>query len=290
MEATYVPDVTQVEKMVARMDELDIAQIVFAPANVPNAQPSLALYQRYPDYFVTSTSSGEFARWWNGTQAFLDLTREELASGRYFAMGEHEFRHLPSPEQVAAGNRSRDITIPIDGPAGHALFKLSEDAGVSFQIHYEIEDALLPPLEAMLAQYPRAQVIWCHLGMIRYPEKARSYGPGYVQSLIERFPGLHFDLAVPRPDNIYRPSGARDSTLYEQGRLAPAWRDLLERHPTRFLAASDYRPPVENIYAQAIDRQRTLILDALGTRAQHLIAYRNAWRLLTGQPWNTTDT
>src|SRR6476620_10695588 len=44
MEATYVPDVTQVEKMVARMDELDIAQIVFAPANVPNAQPSLALY------------------------------------------------------------------------------------------------------------------------------------------------------------------------------------------------------------------------------------------------------
>ena len=164
-------------------------------------------------------------------------------------MGEHEFRHLPSPEQVAAGRKDRDVTIDISGPAGRKLFQLSATYNTAFQIHYEIEDRLLPPLESMLARYPKAKVIWCHLAMIRHPDRAKKYGPAYVTSLIERFPGLHFDLAVPAANHVYKPTGAHDSTLYARnGALKPEWRAVIERHPQRFLAASDYRPPIEQKY------------------------------------------
>jgi hypothetical protein len=284
MEATHVPG-TDVERMIGFMERLDVAQIAFAPADAASGQPSIDLHRRHPQHFIPTTNSGEFPRWWRNPQAFLDVVRQDLQSGRYYLMGEHEFRHYPSPEQVNAGRRERDITIAIDGPAGETLFRLGEETGVPFQIHYEIEDRLLPPFEAMLERHPTARVIWCHLGMIRYPDQAKAYHPEYVRGLIECFPGLHFDLAVPPPNSVYGPSGARDSTLYAGGALDPSWRALIESHPDRFLSATDYRLPVERRYPDAIGRQRDLILAALSEPARHLVAYGNAWRLITGENW-----
>lgn len=287
IEATYIEGTTNVRRMIEYMNELDVAQIAFAPANVPTSAPSLDLHRQYPEYFIPTTNSGEFPRWWQDPAAFLAGVRSDLKSGDYVLMGEHEFRHYPSPEQVRARNNTRDISIDLAGPAGQTLFSLSEEFGVAFQMHYEIEDRLLAPLEAMLERYPNARVIWCHLAMIRYPDRAQRYGPEYVGQLIGRFPGLHFDLAVPAPTNVYGPSGAHDSTLFSGGRLADGWQALIEKHPERFLSASDYRPPVEQTYPQQIDRQRTLILAALSERTRHLVAYGNAWRLITGTPWRS---
>lgn len=284
-QATYFEGKTNIARMLEHLNELDVAQIAFAPAFSATGAPSLELYRRHPEHFIPITSSGEFPRWWKDPLAFVAGVRRDLESGMYFLMGEHEFRHYPSPEQVSAGRSDRDITVDIGGPAGDALFALSAESGIAFQIHYEIEDRLLPPLETMLARHPQARVIWCHLAMIRYPDRASRYGPAYVRGLIERFPQLHFDLAVPPPNAIYQPSGARHSTLYSNGRLDEKWAELLEKYPQRFLSASDYRIAVADQYPSQIARQRTLILDTLSERARHLVAYGNAWRLITGAPW-----
>ena len=286
IEATYVESETSVSRMIEYMNELDVAMIAFAPANAATSKPSLALHRKFPEYFIPTTNSGEFPRWWKNPTAFLDVAKDDLKTGDYVLMGEHEFRHYPSPEQVRAGKTFRDISIDITSPAGQTLFSLSEEFGVAFQIHYEIEDSLLAPLETMLERHPNAKVIWCHLGMIRYPDRASSYSPEYVGKLIEQFPGLHFDLAVPAPDNIYRPSGVRDSTLYSAGKIADNWKALIEKHPDRFLSASDYRPPVERDYPEQIRRQRILILNELSEQTRHMVAYSNAWRLITGIPWS----
>lgn len=287
MEATYVLGVTNIKQMVAWMDELGIAQIVFAPAPVLGSDTAIELHREYPDYFIPCTSSAEFPQWARSPVSFVSSISNDLKTGNYFAMGEYEFRHYPSPEQVETRATNRDITIALDSAAGRALFELSEQTGMSFQIHYEIEDPLLPVLEDMLARYPKALVIWCHLGMIRYPDRTKKYSSAYVSSLIERFPSLHFDLAVPRPENVYIPSGARDSTIYQDGKLAENWKTLMEKFPDRFVAASDYRPPVAQNYPAAMDRQRNLILASLNEAARHKIAYANAWRLLTGKTWNS---
>ena len=187
-----------------------------------------------------------------------------------------------SPEHAKGWDEKRDI----QGPGGQALFELSARTGVAFQIHYEIEDSLLPPLEAMLQAHPQARVIWCHLGQVRYPERNSRYGPAYVRALIERFDNLHFDLAVARASFVYKPSGARDSTLFDSsGRVAEGWRQLIEDHPRRFLAASDYRPAVEKHYPQQIGHQRQAILAAFTSSTQRKLAFENAWRLITGSDW-----
>ena len=286
MQATYIEGLTNVPRMIENMNELGVAQIAFAAANAQAGTPSLDLHRKHPDLFIPTTNSGEFPRWWRDPLAFLATTRKDLASEMYFFMGEHEFRHYPSPEQVQDKRTDRDITVEIAGSAGQALFAISAEFGVAFQIHYEIEDSLLAPLELMLERYPKAKVIWCHLAMIRYPERAKRYNAGYVGGLIERFSGLHFDLAVPPPDAIYQPSGARHSTLYTNGQLDDEWKRLIEKYPDRFLSASDYRPQVAEEYPGQITRQRKLILDALSDSTRHLVAYRNAWRLVTGTPWS----
>jgi hypothetical protein len=263
----------------------DVAQLAFAAADEETSAASLELYREYPEFFVPTASSGETARWWDNPVGFVDGVKRDLATGNYFLMGEHEFRHYPSPEQVKKGRWDRDVTVPIDGVGGQALFRLSEETGIAFQIHYDLEDVLFPPLESMLAKYPRARVIWCHLGQMRYPDRARKYNSAYVRSLIERFPLLHFDLAVPGPRSVYIPSGARQSTIYSSGKLDMDWRQLMEDHPTRFLSASDTRPAVQENYPLQIGRQRKLILAALSERASHLVAYGNAWRLITGEDW-----
>jgi Amidohydrolase len=284
-QATYVAGRTNVMLMLDNMKQLDVAQIAFAAANAPNSSPSLELHRRQPEFFIPTTNSGEFKRWPRNPGQFLAGIERDLKSGAYYLMGEYEFRHLPSPEQVAAGRKDRDVTIDIAGPAGRRLFQLSATYNTAFQIHYEIEDRLLPPLESMLARYPKAKVIWCHLAMIRQPDRAKKYGPDYVTSLIERFPGLHFDLAVPSANHVYGPTRAHDSTLYARdGALKPEWRAVMERHPQRFLAASDYRPAIEQRYGNNIGRQRK-ILSQLSPAVRQQVAFGNAWRLITGKPW-----
>lgn len=284
-QATYVAGMTNVPRMIENMNTLDIAQIAFAAANAPTSAPSLELHRKYPEFFIPTTNDGSFRRWWKDPQKFLSVLESDLQSGSYFFMGEHEFRHLPSPEQVAAGRKDRDITIDLAGPAAHRLFQLSERFGTAFQIHYEIEDQLLPPLESMLARYPKAKMIWCHLAMIRQPDRVKQYGPRYVASLIERFPGLHFDLAVPAARHTYPFTGVRDSTLFDpSGKINADWRTILEKHPERFLAASDYRPPIEPKYGEHIQLQRGLLAE-LTPRARPLVAFQNAWRLIIGAPW-----
>jgi hypothetical protein len=284
VQATYVAGMTNLPYVAEQMKALDVAQIAFAAANTPNSTPSLELHRKHPELFIPTTNSGEFPRWWKNPSQFLSTVEKDLQSGDYFLMGEYEFRHLPSPEQLAAG-KDRDITIDLAGAAGQALFRLSEKHGIAFQIHYEIEDGLLPALETMLARHPKAKVIWCHLAMIRNPDRAKKYNPDYVASLIGRFPGLHFDLAVPPPGHVYKPTGARDATLYNPtGDVNSAWRAVLEKFPERFLAASDYRPQIEQQYPSNIQRQRKL-LGELSPPARQLVAFANAWRLITGSHW-----
>jgi hypothetical protein len=111
----------------------------------------------------------------------------------------------------------------------------------------------------------------------------------FVKSLIRRFPNLHFDLgSMVYPGQIYPGSKARDMTLFHftgyppyGGYLKQEWQELLEECPQRFLAASDIGPDRFQNFPDIIKRLRGLILDRLHEKARHLIAYENAWRLLS---------
>ena len=241
------------------------------------------LLANYPDRFIPVGNGGQPPALTNAPDEFFDAQEAAAHKKQMLLLGEFEFRHYPSPRQVKRGDMGRDVHVPIDGPVGHRVFSLSEKTGLAFQIHYEVEDELLAPLEKMLAQYPQAKVIWCHLAQIRYLERASRYTSVYVDALIRRFPNLYFDTAFGDADSIYPVSNQRHARVWaDDGGLKAEWRDLIVAHPKRFLSALDLGGDrLERI--GEYDQKHRDFLKRLPNDTRHQVAYRSAWSLLFGE-------
>lgn len=237
----------------------------------------------YPNRFIPVGNGGQPPALTEAPAQFLDAQEEAAHKKEIIIFGEYEFRHYPSPRQVKRGDMDRDVHVPIDGPTGHRVFSMSEKTGMLFQIHYEVEDELLAPLEKMLTQYPKAKVIWCHLAQIRYIERASRYTPEYVDGLIKRFPNLYFDTAFGNATSVYPLSNQRHARVWAIfGGLKSEWRDLIVAHPARFLSALDLgQDRLGRI--DEYDSNHRNFLKQLPTETRHRVAYRNAWLLLFGE-------
>lgn len=244
---------------------------------------SMKLLAKYPDRFIPVGNGGQPPVLTEAPGEFLDAQEAAARNYQIFLFGEYEFRHYPSPRQAKRGETDRDVHVPIDGPTGHRLFSLSEKTGLPFQIHYEIEDGLLAPLEKMFEQYQKAKVIWCHFAQIRYIERASRYNAAYVDGLIKRFPNLYFDTAFGDAASVYPPSKQRHARVWGAiSGLKPEWLDLIVAHPRRFLSALDLGQDRLDEIAE-YDKDHRNFLKYLPTETRHQVAYRNAWLLLFGE-------
>jgi hypothetical protein len=118
-------------------------------------------------------------------------------------MGEYEFHHYMSNDQCKRYKTDRDVSVPTDEPNAHRLFRLSVETGIAFVFHDEPEDSLLPPLEKMLAAYPKAKAIWAHFGAVPKPQMSKAWGPDLARRLLATYPNLYFDLATGLPNQKY---------------------------------------------------------------------------------------
>ena len=237
----------------------------------------------YPDRFIPVGNGGQSPALTEATDEFLDAQEAAAMKKQILLLGEFEFRHYPSPRQIKRGETNRDVHLPIDGPIGQRVFAISEKSGLPFQIHYEIEDALLPALEKMLKRHPLAKVIWCHVAQIRFIERAPGYSSSYVEGLIKRFPNLYFDTAFGGPDSVYPVNNQRHARVWDDnGDLKAEWRDLIAGYPERFLSALDLGG--DRMWRiDEWDRNHRNFLKRLPIEAQHRVAYRSAWKLLFGE-------
>lgn len=274
--------------MAKSMDRLDIGLMALS-ADIGRDQfekgvrydaLSEKLIASYPDRFIAVGNGGQPPALTEAPAQFLDAQEAAAGSGQMMLLGEFEFRHHPSPRQAKRGEMNRDVHVPIDGPTGHRVFSLSQKTGMPFQIHYEIEDDLLAPLEKMLEQYPKARMIWCHLAQIRYIERASRYTTAYVETLITRFPNVYFDTAFGDAASVYPLSGQRHARVWTTfGGLKSEWRDLISTYPGRFLSALDLGQDRLDRIAEYDGKHRDF-LKRLPAEAQHHVVYRSAWSLL----------
>jgi predicted TIM-barrel fold metal-dependent hydrolase len=280
-----------IDSFAKSMDRLDIGLMALS-ADIGKGQfkkgvrfdnLSERLLASYPDRFIPVGEGGHSPVLTEATDEFLDAQEAAARAKQIMLLGEYEFRHYPSPREVKRGEMDRDANVPIDGPIGQRVFSISEKTGVAFQLHYEIEDVLLAPLEKMLEQYPKAKVIWCHLAQIRYIERASRYTPAYVDGLIKRFPNLYFDTAFGDARSIYPLSNQRHARVWaNDGSLKPEWRDLIVAHPKRFLSALDLGGDrIERIAEYDLNHRN--FLKRLPDETRHQVAYRSAWSLLFGE-------
>lgn len=263
----------------------------------------LDLVNRYPDRFLPVANGGTNPSWLNGKsgdQHFIAKMEANIRSGQYAAMGEFDFRHYMSSGQCKSQQRDRDSNILMTSPNGRRVFQLSAETGVPFSAHLEPEDAALDALEEMLAAYPKAKVIVAHFGQVRHPEKQTRFTPDYIRKLLSGNPNLYYDLSTGGPNRKYKCSGpgnddeiTGDTVLWagangsQTDTLDAAWRAILTDFPDRFVFASDYgggRPAWPRFLQERVDNFDRIIRD-LPAGAKHDIAYRNAWKLLTGEVW-----
>ena len=244
---------------------------------------ALELARAFPEHLIPTGNGGIHPAWTRNPDRFLDDNERFIQEHGYPLMGEFEFRHYPSPRQIERGEWHRDVQIPIDGPHGHRLFAFAEKTGIPFQIHYEIEDGLLAPLEAMLARYPRAKVIWCHLAQIRYSARSTRYGAAYLRGLFAKHPNLYVDTAFGGPNSIYKPSGERHARAWDSsGGLGADWKDLIVEYPYRFLAALDIGG--DRVHrVEEWNRNLRRFLGFVPGRAREIVAYGASWKLLFGE-------
>lgn len=291
IESSCNPSSVDIDAVAKHMDELNIGLMALS-ADIGTGQfnkgvrfdkLSERLIDSYPDRFIPVGNGGQPPVLTEAPDEFLDAQEEAARKKKMVLFGEYEFRHYPSPRQAKRGETDRDVHVPIDGPTGHRLFSLSEKTGMPFQIHYEVENELLAPLEKMLEEYPKAKVIWCHLAQIRYIERASRYTPAYIDGLIKRFPNLYFDTAFGDATSVYPPSKQRHARVWAAfGGLKPEWRDLIVTHPVRFLSALDLgQDRLDQIVKY--DKNHRNFLKQLPAETQHRVAYRNAWLLLFGE-------
>lgn len=277
-----------IDELASNMDRLNIGLMALS-ADIGKGQfkkgvrydnLSEKLTARYPDRFIPVGNGGQPPALTEAPEEFLDAQEAAARSRKILLLGEYEFRHYPSPRQAKRGETDRDITIPLDGPIGRRVFELAEKSGLPLQIHYEVEDSLLAPLEAMLTKFPKANVIWCHYAQVRYSERASRYTAGYVDSLIRRFPNLYFDTAFGDANSVYPLSNQRHARIWAgDGSLKADWRDIIVTHSSRFLSALDLGGDRMG-RIEEYDQEHRNFLKHLPVKTRHQVAYRTAWQLL----------
>jgi len=289
VESSFNPEKVNANSYAQAMDDNGVALIAFSPqVGKEQYQKNKTLWHdgarravgADPYRYIPTSTAGIYPAWTEEPEAFLQATIEKVKQDNYPMMGEFEFRHYLSPRQYKRGETFRDVNIKLNSKVGHQLFQFAEQSGVSFQIHYEVEDGLLPALEEMLARYPKAKVIWCHLGQVRYSDRAKKYSPGYVRKLIEKYPNLYFDLAFGDADSVYPGSGERHARVWDDaGRVKQEWVDLIAAHPYRFLSALDIGGDRTE---RLPDNTRTLreFIGNLPENVQEIVGYKAAWKLI----------
>jgi len=275
----------EIKNLTKKMDENGVALVWLAPCGDSlGSEESLRLNELFPDRIVPTTVSGDGKLWHSSDSWFLKKLATNVHSGRFFAMGEFEGRHYH-----AGPSTSPDAHMAVDSKAMKVVFELSEEKSIPFLLHHEAEDKLLPELEFMLRRYPGAKVIWCHMGRNRNPGTWKKFRKAEAaREFLQKYPNLYFDFLESPPGAKF--SGFVEGIMYNispQGvTLDPEWKQVIEEFPHRLLLGSDAAPlRFERWYDRVFKDHRSIILKGVRENVAKQIAFKNAWKLMTGESW-----
>ena len=271
-------------ELLAKMDRNGVALTWLGPNERNGNASALEDCRQFPARLVPTTIGGDGPRWHGKDLSLVKELQSDVRSGAYFSMGEFEARHYIS------STNNRDIHMPLDSESFQGVFQVAEETGIPLLLHHEAEDAMLPELEKMLSLYPKADVIWCHVGRNRDPKTwTRLPTPEGVRQFLKKYPNLYFDIVQGGPGSIFPPTGAHEAILYEAGggspRLKGSWQQLFNFFPDRFVLGSDVNPGRWEGYDKVMSRFRAALLSALAPATAEKIAFKNAWRLMSGENW-----
>ncbi|MEE9276372.1 MAG: hypothetical protein V3V62_13790 [bacterium] len=259
---------------------MDRAGVALAALTSPREAVIQAAVRRRPGRFIPLTAEGRGDAWAREGGSFLEETRRRLARGA-FGIGRLTLRAFPP---IGAGGK--EISVPLAGGTFEALLRLAAERKVPLWIRMDPDDETLGRFERLLRAHPGARVVWTGAGRILRPDRLPGYGHGLLRALSQRRPGLFFVHAQGIPAGDRLAVRHRPLVFYDpDGEVSPEWRAMLEARSGRFGAGSGGGGAHPDRYLERMRGFRSRVLGALTPSARPQIAYRSAWRLLTGRAW-----
>jgi hypothetical protein len=256
----HVVENSNPDYIVSEMDRANVDMIIIMrKEDKVSDEDILAYHQQYSNRIVPVVGLQTIG-WRDHRPVFLRKVREKVESKQYEWMGEASLR----------GQVNGQLITPPDSPLLHELLEISAQNKFPVTIHHNAFDAQEIQLFVdTLAKHPQAIVIWAHWCGLGDPVK--------VRPLLERFPNLYCDFGWLHQDQSAFPNRLVD----DNGQFVPGWKELIESHPDRFLAAIN-ASEIEDFkkqYQMRVDKVRQA-LGGLSPAAAHMVATENLHRLL----------
>jgi hypothetical protein len=200
---------------ILRENQVKLAVVTGTPPELALELKALAPDLVVPIYGVYRIP-GEWSNWYRDP-SLLERTREALSSGDYRGIGE---LHM-------IGGFISDWKHPnISG-----LFHLAAEFDVPVLVHTEFSRANY--IIGFCQAHPKTRFLWAHAGSILSPEE--------VERVLQACSNVWVELSARDP---WRHVARR---IDHEGRLKPAWRQLVTEYAERFMVGSDPVWPVERL-------------------------------------------
>lgn len=230
---------------------------------------------QYPGRLIPLTTSATQKDWAQTGGAYLSSIKRQLEGGA-FGIGRLTWRPVFSDK-----TQKEQIKEALG-----AIIRLAMERRSLLLFDMPPNDNGLELLERRLRVAPEVKLIWTQAGRILNPNVLPGYGHGLLRALSLRHPYLFFTLTQDPLPSAERPEERKNHLFDPGGALSREWRALLEARVVHFTVGNDSSPANPVIYTRRTLFFRNNVLVRLSPAARKLIAYRNAWRLLTNRNWN----
>jgi predicted TIM-barrel fold metal-dependent hydrolase len=207
--------------------------------------------------------------------AYYAMLEEQFKEPSFGAMSEIILVHAPK------GKRAPEVNVAAESPQAKEAIRRAVARGWPVVLHYELRwlararggNAVaerMRELRSLLAQYPQHPFALIHMAQLDAPAAAE---------LIAHHPNVVFLTSHANTLSIQE-SRQPWTDMFSGDALAPEWKELVLRHPERFVLAIDNVWPEH--WSDAYVRQVALWRHALGQlppEVAHAVAHRNAERL-----------
>lgn len=203
-----------VDELISQMKQAGVSKMVaFSDLG------RIGALKRYPEYFIPSFQIARVIS--SDVPGIVDEIRRALDSG-FIGIGEIAYRSSGAKENVAA-----------DNPLAKQIVDLAAERGAVIVIHQEVGTKqygadYVPEFEGLLDHNKNVTIIWAHVGYAK---------PDTAAKLMTAHSNLYADLSTRTPGHDL--SAYSGFIADHEGTVLPAWRQVFEKYPERFMFGTD---------------------------------------------------
>lgn len=265
---SQLPDPNLADDVIRLMDTAGIHHVILSFRGSAKGNDVIALVRAHPNR-ITGAIKIKGRHWPQGSKKFYKNVTKQMASGAFGAIGEALIYH------AAKGSKAPEYTVTPEQKQFRYVLDLARENGWPLIIHIEFRavpdrQRFMELLERFLADNRDVAFPLIHLAQLDPPDVAR---------LIAAHLNVYFMTSHSNPITV-RQSKQPWTNMFEGDELKAGWRDLLLRHPDRFILNFDNVWP--DHWGPDYVQQAALWRETLATlppAAAHMIAHENAERL-----------